>query len=113
MTMNDTFKKFEETLLLNCIANPSYAKKLANIYIKQDFKKLKQNQGFIKVHIKFLLIFNLLNSSLFMVSLIIFLMVPMYQEICLTIVAFNTTLIMLKATGLLDSFMSRYKRKSG
>ena len=37
----------------------------------------------------------------------------MYQEICLTIVAFNTTLIMLKATGLLDNFMSRYKRKSG
>ena len=29
----------------------------------------------------------------------------MYQEICLTIVAFNTTLIMLKATGLLDNFM--------
>ena len=28
MTMNDTFKKFEETLLLNCIADPSYAKKI-------------------------------------------------------------------------------------
>ena len=26
--MNDTIKKFEETLLLNCIANPSYAKKM-------------------------------------------------------------------------------------
>ena len=36
----------------------------------------------------------------------------MYQEICLTIVAFNTTLIMLKATGLLDNFMNRLKGKS-
>jgi len=26
--MNETFKKFEETLLLNCIADPSYAKKM-------------------------------------------------------------------------------------
>ncbi len=30
----------------------------------------------------------------------------MYQEICLTIVAINTTLIMLKATGLLDKFIN-------
>ena len=36
----------------------------------------------------------------------------MYQEICLTIVALNTTLIMLKATGLLDKFMARFKRRS-
>ena len=36
----------------------------------------------------------------------------MYQEICLTIVAFNTTIIMLKATGLLDRFMDKFKRKS-
>ena len=36
----------------------------------------------------------------------------MYQEVCLTIVAFNTTLIMLKATGLLDNFMDRFKRRS-
>ena len=35
----------------------------------------------------------------------------MYQEVCLTIVAFNTTLIMLKATGLLDNFMKRFKRR--
>ena len=28
MTMNDTIKKFEETLLLNCIVNPNYAKKM-------------------------------------------------------------------------------------
>jgi len=36
----------------------------------------------------------------------------MYQEVCLTIVAFNTTLIMLKATGLLDNFMNRFKRRA-
>jgi len=36
----------------------------------------------------------------------------MYQEICLTIVAFNTTLIMLKATGLLGKITDTFKRKS-
>ena len=36
----------------------------------------------------------------------------MYQEICLTIVAFNTTLIMLKATGLLDKIIGRFKCNS-
>ena len=36
----------------------------------------------------------------------------MYQEVCLTIVAFNTTLIMLKATGLLDNLVNRFKVRS-
>ena len=45
MTMNDTIKKFEETLLLNCIANPSYAKKMVttrNIVTKRLGTKKKK-----------------------------------------------------------------------
>ena len=42
--MNDTIKRFEETLLLNCIANPSYAKKMLTDkygYTMVDLQKVR------------------------------------------------------------------------
>jgi hypothetical protein len=45
MAMNDTFKKFEETLLLNCIADPSYAKKMLMNkygYTMADLQKVRE-----------------------------------------------------------------------